>query len=60
MKKTKRTFEVDAFILEALKLVKRSPEDGKSKPGEARKLEKKDVQTTKDVVMKLIDSIKEA
>jgi len=60
MPKLKRTYDMDSFILEALKLVNRSQTDGKNEQVEAPRLEKKDVQTSKDVVLRVIDSLKKA
>jgi hypothetical protein len=60
MPKLKRTYNMDAFILEALKLVTRAQTDGKNEQAEAPRLEKKDVQTSKDVVLRVIDSLKKA
>jgi len=58
MSKLKRTYNMDAFILEALKLVNHAQTDGKNEQTEAPRLEKKNVQTSRDVVLRVIDSLK--
>jgi hypothetical protein len=55
--KTNRIFEMDALILEALKLVRPSNQKGKPSPAHKERLEKKDVKTSKDIVEKLIESL---
>lgn len=58
MSKLKRTYNMDAFILEALKLVNHAQTDGKNEHTETPRLEKKNVQTSRDVVLRVIDSLK--
>ncbi len=60
MPEPKRTYEMDAFFLEALKLIERDQAEEKKDQGESPRLEKKDVQTSKDVVMRLIASLLKA
>jgi hypothetical protein len=56
----KRSYDMDIFILEALKLVTHAQGEGKQEQVEAPRLEKKDVQTSKDVVLRVIDSLKKS
>ena len=58
MPEPKRTYEMDAFFLDALKLIERDQVEAQDTQGETPKLEKKDVQTSKDVVLRVIASLK--
>lgn len=60
MLKPKRTYEMDAIILEALKIVSNVQTEGNKDSTGTRQLEKKDVGTSKDVLLRMIASLKKA
>ena len=60
MPKPNRTYEMDAIILEALKIVSNVQRDGNKDSTGTRPLEKKDVGISKDVLLRMIASLKKA
>lgn len=58
MLKPKRTYEMDAIILEALKIVSKVQTDENQDSMEDNPLEKKNVGTSKDVLLRMIASLK--
>ena len=58
MPKTKRIYEMDALILEALKIVSNNQADGTKESVEGHQLEKKNVGASKDILLRMIASLK--